>query len=411
MDGRDSRNDDRNRLAEVERQLAELRAEVEELRREIQRLSDGTRARPSDEIQQGSAGDVPEIVLTVLVSAERPSQGGQVSPALSGLAEKLPRVPSIDMPLRSTVVVHAPSGRLRGWESDMPAPAPLKEQADRLLDGIRERLATRATETGLNPVWDAATTEWYVTDFGGFERVAEMFGDLDNWGHQAVAAWVGDVGRMIDMPTAVAGDVGEVIGLAIPLPIDRPLIDASRVIQVAGVAFAAATGNMPLACASLKSLAHDRLIDFMAKRLLNAATGRGNDRTSPGQEQGRASGRPVATKAVRERRSDDDVQPRQVLDRPPGAGRTTEPVRGPWRGRDFPLRQDPGRATGRPRATKPVRERRSDDDVRPGQEPPLAPRPPLAPGPVREPWPDQARGRTPAEDEPKRKPRSRESGF
>jgi hypothetical protein len=289
MDGRSSSNDDRDRLAEMERQLAELRAEVEELRREIQRLGDGTRERPSGEMQQGPAGDVPEIVLTVLVSAKRPSQGGQVSPALSGSAGELPGVRLTDMPLRSTVVVHAPAERLRGWDSHMPAPAPLQEQAERLLDGIRERLAERATETGLNPVWDAATARWYVTDFGGFERAAEVFGDLDNWGHQAVAAWVEDVDRAIDMPRAVAGDVGEVIGLAIPLPIDRPLIDASRVIQIAGVAFAAATGNMPLACASLKSLAHDRLVDFMAKGLLNAVTGRGNDRTSPGHGPDRAS--------------------------------------------------------------------------------------------------------------------------
>jgi hypothetical protein len=383
MDGRSSSNDDRNRLAEMERQLAELRAEVEELRREIQRLGDGTRQRPSGGMQQGPASDVPEIVLTVLVSGKRPSQGGQVSPALSGSAGELPGVRITDMPLRSTVVVHAPADRLRGWDSNMPAPAPLQEQAHRLLDGIRERLAERATETGLNPVWDAATTRWYVTDFGGFERAAEVFGDLDNWGHQAVAAWVEDVDRAIDMPRAVAGDVGEVIGLAIPLPIDRPLIDASRVIQVAGVAFAAATGNMPLACASLKSLAHDRLVDFMAKRLLNAVTGRGNDRTSPRQEPDPASGRPVAARPVRER----------------------------WDDRDDPPRQEPDPASGRPVAARPVRERWDDRDDPPRQEPDRAPGPPQATEPVREPKRDRARERTPADDEPKRKPRSRESGF
>ncbi len=168
MDGWGSSNDDRNRLAEVERQLAELRAEVQELRREIRRLGGGgARERPGGEMQQGAPGDVPQIVLTVLVSAERPSQSEQVSPAPSGLAGELPGVRITDVPLRSTVVVHAPAERLRGWDSGMPAPAPLQEQADRVLDGVRERLAERATETGLNPVWDAATTRWYVTDSEG----------------------------------------------------------------------------------------------------------------------------------------------------------------------------------------------------------------------------------------------------
>jgi periplasmic divalent cation tolerance protein len=240
---------------------------------------DGSSAR-NDEGQD----PVPEMVLTVFVSVQRPPQCEQVPQAPLDVPGKVPGGRITDMALESTVVVHAPADRLRGWENGMTAPAPLREQADRLLNEIGERLAGQATETGVNPVWDVTTTRWHVTDFGGFEHAAEMFSGLDNRAHQAVAAWVQDVGSAIGMPGAVAGDVGEVIGLAIPLPIDRPLIEASRVIQVAGIAFAVATGNAPLACASIKAYAHDRLINFMARGILNAASGRGSNRgTSRGQ--------------------------------------------------------------------------------------------------------------------------------
>ena len=347
-------DDDQNRLAQVERQLSELRGEVQELRRELRRLGGGAREQSAGEMQQGPAGDVPEIVLTVLVSAECPSQSEQAPLAMSGLTGELPGVRATDVLLRSTVVVHAPAERLREWDSGVRARAPLQEHADRLLNEVGERLAQQAAQTGLNPVWDTETTRWHVTDFGGFERAAEMFGGLDNWGHEAVGAWVKDVGGVIGIPDAVAGDVGEVIGFAIPLPIDRPLSALSRGIQVAGVVFAATTGNAPLFCASLKAMAHDRLIDFMAKRILGAVAGRGSDRDGPEQRPGRSRGRPGGSRSALES----------------------------WRDRDA-LEQRPGRSPGRFGTSRSARELERDE----------------------------TRERTPADNELNPEPWSRESGF
>jgi hypothetical protein len=63
-------NEDRNRLAEVERQLAELRAEVQRLGRDVLRLSGGTGGLPDRGPQRGAAAQ-PEVVLTVFVSVGR----------------------------------------------------------------------------------------------------------------------------------------------------------------------------------------------------------------------------------------------------------------------------------------------------------------------------------------------------
>ena len=245
-------NDDQNRLAEVERQLAELWAEVQRLGRDVRRLSGGKGELPDGGSRWG-AGAQPEVVLTVFVSVERQVPGGPVTV----------------VPLKSTVVVHAPAELCRRWETGMPAP--LRQQADSLLDGVRERLAGQLAEFAIDPMWGPATARWCVTDIGGFDAAARLFGGLDTWSHSAVASWVTQVSDAIDMPGAMADGAGAVIGLAVPLPIDRPLRDLSRITQVAGVAFAVLTGNPVLACASLKALAHDQLIDLVAKGIRDVA--------------------------------------------------------------------------------------------------------------------------------------------
>ena len=103
-------NEDRNRLAEVERQLAELRAEVQRLGRDVLRLSGGTGGLPDRGPQRGAAAQ-PEVVLTVFVSV-----GRQRPPRLRGV----PGGPVTVAPLKSTVVVHAPAELRRGWETGMP---------------------------------------------------------------------------------------------------------------------------------------------------------------------------------------------------------------------------------------------------------------------------------------------------
>ena len=255
-------NDDQNRLAEVERQLAELRAEVQRLGRDVGRLSGGTSELPDGGSRWGAAAQ-PEVVLTVFVSVKR-----QIPPLVRGVPGGRVTV----VPLKSTVVVHAPAELCRRWEPGMLMPAPLRQQANSLLDGVRERLAGQLAGFAMDPMWDLATADWYVTDIGGFDAAARLFGDLDTWSHSAVASWVTQVSVAIGMPGAMADGAGVVIGFAVPLPIDRPLKALSRITQVAGVAFAVLTGNPVLACASLKALAHDQLIDLVVKGIRDVAS-------------------------------------------------------------------------------------------------------------------------------------------
>jgi hypothetical protein len=318
-DGGSGTNDDRNRLAEVERQLAELRAEVEQLREDVRRLSGGTGEMP-DRGPQRSADAQPNVVLTAFVSV-----AGRPRRAESGSG--------IVVPLKSTVVVTAPAELWREWETGVPPPGPLGDLACRLLDevqegvlegvrkGVPEWLAERFAQIAIDPVWEPASRDWHVTDIGGFEAAARSFSDLDTWSHSAVASWVTDVGNAIGMPGAMANGAGAVIGLAVPLPFDQPLKELSQVIQVAGVAFGIVTGNAPLACASLKALAHDQLIDLVAREVRGVTSVK---LFKPGHASPRRPDRPAPVVMPEE-----PVRPPREPDLPDHVVMPEEPVRPP----------------------------------------------------------------------------------
>jgi len=133
--------------------------------------------------------------------------------------------------------------------------------------GIREELSKAIADRGTRPAWDAITVEWNVKDFGGFNNAGDLVQNLETWEHHQVGQWFSQVGSAAGLPTAMTGGAGDVLGLAVPLPGEHFLDQLSTVIHLAGVAFAVASGNPALACASLKSLAHTAMIDIVSTEL------------------------------------------------------------------------------------------------------------------------------------------------
>ena len=248
--------DEAARLARVEQQLADLQAEVAQLKRVLNRSSDLERgghlpgSGPAALVSAGQAGaGHAEVVLTV-VAASRDDK-------------KAPQVRGRPAEVEVHVIVHAPPG-FGDWARGQPSP--LREDVTRLVEGMRERLSEQAAGRVIDVVWEPATSGWRVVDFGGFDKMAGLPANLSDWGHQQAGAWAARVGTAAGLSRNFAG-AGAVICYLVPLPFDRALHDVSRVIQIAGILAFALPGGHMLACASLKSLAHDKLTDLLAKQL------------------------------------------------------------------------------------------------------------------------------------------------
>lgn len=136
---------------------------------------------------------------------------------------------------------------------------------ERLRDGIREELSKAAAERVTRPAWDAITVNWDVEDFGGFNSGAELVQNLDAWEHYQPGKWLSQLVFAVGLPSGMADGAGTLLGLALPLPGEKFLDQLSTVIKLAGIVFAVASGNPVAACASLKSLVHEEMVDAVAK--------------------------------------------------------------------------------------------------------------------------------------------------
>ena len=260
--------DEAARLARVEQQLADLQAEVAQLRRVLNRSSD-----------QERGGYLPDTGPAVQVGTDVQAGVGQAEVVLTLVAAKQPRLYYDDVKgelavrrgpdeVRVHVIVHAPP-EFRDWARGQPSP--LREDVTRLVDGMRERLSQQAAGRVIDVVWKPATSGWSVVDFGGFNKMAGLPADFDDWGHQQVGTWATQATDAAGLP--LLDGAGAVIRYLVPLPFDRALHDASRVIQVAGILAFALPGGHVLACASLKSLVHDEMTDLLAEQLRTVMRG------------------------------------------------------------------------------------------------------------------------------------------
>jgi hypothetical protein len=346
---RGSHNGDQARLDRVEEQLAELRAEVAQLKRILSRSGGEPESeRGGDLLNSGPAtaragvraglsmrSAQAEVVLTVFVSGHsryRIQYGVSWSP-VDAFAETR---------VNPAVVVHAPP-ELRDWARTRPAP--LREHAESLLEGVKERLTDTAAGQVVNAVWEPATTGWQVTGFWGFDSAAGVTDDLDNWSHREAGNWAAQLGGAAGLPGGIADGAGAVIRYLVPLPVDRPLEDLSRVIKVAGIVVFALAGGHVLACASLKSLVHQELTDLLARQLRTVISSQPAG-PEPGWPPGR---RPLRPPRMSIEESLAQRRPHQRM-RPGQPRHATGPTRRPG---TQPGNPPPGRTPGSRQALRP----------------------------------------------------------
>jgi hypothetical protein len=255
----------RARIARVEEQLAELQAEVAELKRLLSRPGSQSNFEPDNGLLSGGAATLSldeestdlvkpaarsEVVLTILAGA---GAHRDPHPAHGGPPEFRP------------IVFVDTSPELAGWARGQPEV--LREHAASLIEGMQERLSQGAAGILVDVVWEPVTAPWHVTDFGGFESLSGLPGALDNWSHEELGNWVSKLGHLGGLPDSAANAAGVVIRYTVPLPIDKPLENLSRGIQVAGIVAFAIAGGHVLACEALKSFVRDELIDSLAGKL------------------------------------------------------------------------------------------------------------------------------------------------
>jgi hypothetical protein len=175
------------------------------------------------------------LVLVIFLAVDESVQGPRITP---------------------TVIVVGPS-----WVMQRPDYATrVEDGANRLVGEMNKRVVKDIATQAIQPEWNRITLHWAPTpDFGRFNSAAELARNLETWEHGEAGRWLAQVGSAAGMPSGVAGARIAVVAV-VPLPGDQTLGRLSIVLNLAGVAFALATGNPVLACASLKSFAHEALI-------------------------------------------------------------------------------------------------------------------------------------------------------
>jgi hypothetical protein len=278
------------RLTRVEEQLAELQAEVAELKRILSRsgykqgdnssddtlcaeVADSGPAAVSDGLAVSPAYAQVRLTIFVADTSQHDRHSAQDSP----LGDPVSEVARAQV--SPVVLVQAPD-ELRSWV--VARPEPLRERIESLLEGVQERLSQRAAEWLVDAVWEPATVDWHVTDFGGFDGLSASFEAADSWGHREIGDFTEQLG-LVGLPAAAVDGAGVAIRYLVPLPGDQSLEDLSRLIRVVGtVAFTLAGGHV-LACMSAKSLVHDKMVDLVAmgiKRVIHP----GHDESRPTPE-------------------------------------------------------------------------------------------------------------------------------
>ena len=123
----------------------------------------------------------------------------------------------------------------------------IEDAARRLVGQMYQRVTEDIATEAIQPEWNLITLQWAPTrDFGRFDSAAELARNLETWEHRAAGRWLAQVGTAAGVPSGVAG-AGIAVGIAVPLPGAQALGQLSIAVNLAGVAFALATGNPVLA--------------------------------------------------------------------------------------------------------------------------------------------------------------------
>jgi hypothetical protein len=292
------------RLARAEKQLAELQAEVAELKRILGQSDIGHAGELHDGVCDGSvAASAPtsgsgglvmdpacaEVRLTILAVA-----APQADPyRAQGSVLEDPADAGTWTHLDPVVFVQAPR-ELQDWASRHPEL--LSGHAKSMLETMREQFSQSAASWLVDSAWEPAAAAWRVTDFADFDILSGLSEAVGNWEHQEAGAFAEQLGRITGLSGIAVDGAGVVVRYLVPLPGDQALEDFSRLIKVAGIVAFGLAGGHVLACASLKSLVHDELIDLVANGISSVISPRVDE---PGSTPGSTDS--LESSAIRER--------------------------------------------------------------------------------------------------------------
>jgi hypothetical protein len=120
-----------------------------------------------------------------------------------------------------------------------------------LMKALQEQVRDSAISSIADPSWKVLTQRWQTTDPGNFAGVSDRVRDLDK-----------DMFRAAMNSIGVPGPVEAALVFVVPLPFSEPCEELAVMGDVLGIAFALAAGHALMACASLKSLAHEGIIQL-----------------------------------------------------------------------------------------------------------------------------------------------------
>ena len=152
---------------------------------------------------------------------------------------------------------------IRAWERpilpDLISPKGVAGHYPQLMETLQEQVRDSAISSITDPSWEVLTQRWQTTDPGNFAGVSDRVRDLDK-----------DMFRTAMNSIGVPGPVEAALVFVVPLPFSKPLGELAVMGDVLGIAFALAAGHALMACASLKSLAHEGIIQLFKKAIKQA---------------------------------------------------------------------------------------------------------------------------------------------
>jgi hypothetical protein len=144
-----------------------------------------------------------------------------------------------------------------------------------------DALAAYTAQEIVHPAWTPLDSRWITVDPANLDAAAGAIDDFKTGIHQVtLGRSAGLAADAVGLPGPAAALAGGVIA-EIPLPIDRTLNVTERSICMMGIVVGLATGLHPLACASMKRLAHDMLISTIETGLKQLAPDLGNRPVRP----------------------------------------------------------------------------------------------------------------------------------
>lgn len=144
---------------------------------------------------------------------------------------------------------------IRAWERpilpDLINPKGVAGHYPQLVEVLQKQVRDSAASSIADPSWEVLTQKWQTADPGNFAGVSDKVRDLDE-----------DMFRAAMNSIGIPGPVEAALVFVVPLPLSEPLGELAVLGDVLGIAFALATGHALMACASLKSLAHEGIIQL-----------------------------------------------------------------------------------------------------------------------------------------------------